>query len=146
MAWIASFGVVFAIAIGVRPWNQGRTAVAPQSDQPTLTGLVADPQLVDFGEVAWGERLTANVNLTNRFTNELKIGRVRSSCPCLHLELPAGELAASMSMPGRLVFDTTNEPNFGGNLRLTIDVFATDGTQLLTLRADVHVKPQVATR
>ena len=75
-ALLVGIGVVLAAgAAAALIWH---LASAPQ-------GLVADPAVLDFGTLPYGQRVTRTVRLRNATDGPVTIGLVGGNCSCIHV-------------------------------------------------------------
>jgi hypothetical protein len=142
LSLLAVVVTVTSVTLFLRPGHWITAKVFNESRQP---GIFVDPPVVDFGEVDGGE-FYHELRIHNRTADSLHISGIRSSCPCLTLELNSKSVAPGQSVNGRLRLDTTHEAGFGGNLLVTIEVLGADERTAVTLRTQVCIKPRTKSK
>jgi hypothetical protein len=89
--------------------------VLPEPDGP----VVVTPRTIDFGRARRAERREADLAVTNRSGEEVELGEVTSTCPCLSVEFARPRVRPGETVPGKVVLDLSREPEFTGRLAIT---------------------------
>ena len=100
--------------------------------------LHISPDPVSIGAVSPGRLARASLTLTNFGSKAVTIARVETSCDCLSTGPARVSVGAGGSRTLTLVFDSSTEPSFRGEL--SIDVKGYDEREMIVFSTDVNVQ------
>lgn len=99
--------------------------------------LVPSEINLNLGQVAPGSQKSLAFSLTNRTLAPVEVVEITSSCDCLRIELPKRHLAPGHKVEGRIELDLRKEPQFVGNLGVSVNGRGKKGETLFEM--EVHV-------
>jgi hypothetical protein len=73
----------------------------------------------------------------NRSAATVEVAEITTSCDCLKVELPERTLAPGQQYEGRIELDLRKEPQFLGNLGISVDGRGREGETVFVM--EVHV-------
>jgi hypothetical protein len=106
-------------------------------DKPSQ--LIVDPRTVNLGVMAQADRREGVVSFTNPGSEEVHMGKVVTSCPCLRVTILEPDVRPRTTVVGKIVIDLTREPNFVGEMGATVSIFTSAGTKLAQFQVNVTV-------
>ena len=124
-------GIFLLAALGC---NEKNAAQGPK----THLLLDVSPASIDMGEVAPGGQKQATFSLTNSGSQAVELAKIDSSCPCLMVDVPS-RIAPGEQVVGRAKLDLRDEPNFTGDLAITITGRSRTGQLAFRMTVEVHV-------
>jgi hypothetical protein len=99
--------------------------------------LVPSEANLNLGQVAPGSQKSRTFWLTNRSAATVEVVEVTSSCDCLKVDLPERNLAPGKTEEGRVELDLRKEPQFLGNLGISVKGKGKSGETVFAM--EVHV-------
>jgi hypothetical protein len=99
--------------------------------------LVPSEASLNLGQAAPGGQKSRAFWLTNRSAATVEVVEITTSCDCLKLELPERTLAPGRKVEGYLQLDLRKEPQFIGNLGITVEGKGKKGETAFAM--EVHV-------
>jgi hypothetical protein len=103
-------------------------------------GLVPTPQQLDLGAISQGGRREQTFWLTNRGSSLIEVATVKTTCPCVRVELADNVIGPSERIPCRTILDLGEEKDFVGNLGMEVIGFTPAGHRAFFLRIGVKVR------
>jgi len=97
-------------------------------------------KVIDLGETGQADSLLVPLSLQNRTKRAVEISRISASCPCVSVELENRSVASGESLTVSLRVDLTSEPNFVGDLVVTVDGYEAVAGKLFELSVLLHVR------
>jgi hypothetical protein len=113
-------------------------SAAGEGDQSSLP-LVPSQSKLNLGQVAPGSQKSFTFWLTNRSDVLVEVIEIASSCDCLKVELPKRLLTPGQKVEGRVELDLRKEPQFLGNLGISVKGRGKKGETVFALVVDVSV-------
>lgn len=87
------------------------------------------------------EQRVIPIRLENNTGHPLQWASIRTSCECLNMLPPAGQLGVGGQLDGEIIIDLTHTPEFRGGLLLIAEAISADSGRpifTLALQADVN--------
>jgi hypothetical protein len=104
-------------------------------------GLHIVPSLVDFGSLTQGGAASVPIHINNNTDETFAIEEMSSSCVCLWLQPSSRVVLPGERMSGELWLNLAHEPEFLGNLLMTLKLDDPSGHRSLTIQAKARVRP-----
>ncbi len=123
--------------------NHTATSTRPEAPRGGTTTIAFDSDIVDFGTIQDGEKVTHEFTFTNTGDEPLVISNARGSCGCTVPEWERNPVMPGETGSLTVEYDSTNKGGVGGKVDtkfVTITANTTPATHRLTVRANV-VKP-----
>jgi hypothetical protein len=118
---------------------QERSLLAAEEVDQSSLPLVPSQAKLNLGQVAPGSQKSSTFWLTNRSDAPVEVIEIASSCDCLKVELPKRLLAPGQKIEGRVDLDLRKEPQFLGNLGISVKGRGKKGETVFALEVDVSV-------
>jgi hypothetical protein len=137
----ASIGTRGQVGLGTLIFSLGAViAIWPGDTKKTEELLEIFPRVLDLGSLPQGTSATSEFVVRNTSSESVSISQVESSCPCLHIGLPAEPVAPGAQVRGEATLDMSREPNFTGNLAVELRAKTVDNKPAfgMVVRAEVH--------
>lgn len=103
------------------------------------SGLVVLPNPLDLGKVDGGGTARKTFQVTNQGRSAVQLGPIRTSCPCLHLELVQPVVEPAETINVLAVLDLTEEPGFSGDLAIHVRCMQPSGEPAFQLEVVTQV-------
>lgn len=97
------------------------------------------PALIDLGTIVAGGRAEAPLWLANDSDSPIDIGRVRTNCPCIRVELDERRIGRHQRVRATVQLDLSDDPEFTGGLCPEFCVLDSVGRERLTCTAHAAV-------
>jgi hypothetical protein len=137
----APIGTQGQLAFGTLVFSLGAIIAIWPGDTKRRNGLLeVFPRMLDLGGVPQGTAATSEFVVRNTSSESVSISQLESSCPCLHISLPAEPVAPGAEVRGEATLDMSREPNFTGNLAVELRAKTGDNKRAfgMVVRAEVH--------
>ena len=141
MVVASSLGVaVMAASFACSSWQPPPPPPPFHSAQPgTSSGELIVPASLGLGTVRVGETAEAEFRIVNRSTQSVHVARFESGCPCVGVRPPTITIPAGGEAVAEVVFDSSGEPDFRGELAVRLDAFDIDASPLFHTKVAVGV-------
>lgn len=103
--------------------------------------LDVQPPVVDLGAIVRGQRAVAEVRISNPTADLIEWDRIETSCPCISLRIQANSVDPGGSALAVVIFDSSVEPDYTGDLGVDVKGVGFDGRPVLRFQVRVRVSP-----
>lgn len=101
--------------------------------------LISYESKMDLGQVRPGSQKSRAFWLTNRSGTPVEVAEITSSCDCLKIGLPGRILVPEQKVEARIDLDLRKEPQFTGNLDISVTGRGKKGEMVFAMKVRVSV-------
>ncbi len=124
--------------------DEADASIHPVNDSHDLsTGLIIEPKVIRFGTDEEGRRVVSELRLSNKSEFSFNISKIETSCPCLTVEPLSVDIAPHRAARLLVIFDSSSEPGFRGNLSIDIVGKSIEGESVFSAKAEITVTEPV---
>lgn len=106
---------------------------------PEVTPSTRIDRSCDLGVVWRGHKIVARHWIRFRNDTPIRVGEIRTSCECLTVHLSDSEIPPGGRVLGEFTFDSSNEPDFSGSLRIEVEIVDETGEVVAKLDVSAEV-------
>jgi|SRR5579859_3473467 len=120
-----------------------QVAVQAKHDGRPEIQLFGPAHHMQFGRLSSGVVKRQDFILINSRSDPIEIGVIKSSCPCLTVNLKSRRIDGNGSAQGEVVVDATREPDSQGELLLAAEGKTSSGEAAFVIQVEVNINPSV---
>jgi hypothetical protein len=135
---IALLAGVTSVALGLSG-GASQSSPPPHPAQSGGSATLTVPAFVNLGMIRVGDTAGAELRIANHSAKPVRIARFESSCPCVSIRPTTIDVPASGEAVATVVFDTSDEPEFRGELAVRLDALDVDASVVFRTRVSIGV-------